>query len=143
VVLILREKFGEAIMNTGRKRKRSIEARAPELKSDLEAGLDEVGKDPSQVGSRSAGQSAGSQGLSAEAETNEDSVEALADTDQALESAAVEGTEDAAGHPERPAHTHQEYGRPDDVPPRKRDVEAPLLQRPRHNVIASATLRPR
>ena len=33
--------------------------RAPERKSDLEAQLDELGTDPSQVGERSAGQSGG------------------------------------------------------------------------------------
>jgi hypothetical protein len=41
----------------------------------------------------------------------------LADTDQALEAASVDGIEDAADHPERPTHTHEEYGRPDDLPP--------------------------
>jgi hypothetical protein len=29
----------------------------------------------------------------------------------------VEGVEDAADHPERPTHTHNDYGRPDDFPP--------------------------
>jgi hypothetical protein len=29
----------------------------------------------------------------------------------------VDGVEDAADHPERPVHTHQEYGHPDDLPP--------------------------
>jgi hypothetical protein len=46
-------------------------------------------------------------------------VEELADTDQALEAATVEGVEDAADHPERPVHTHIEYGRPDDLPPER------------------------
>jgi hypothetical protein len=41
----------------------------------------------------------------------------LAETDRALEAPAVEGVEDAADHPERPVHTHLEYGRPDDLPP--------------------------
>jgi len=41
----------------------------------------------------------------------------LTETDQALEAARVEGLEDAADHPERPVHTHEEYGRPDDLPP--------------------------
>ena len=50
------------------------------------------------------------------AEANEESVEELADTDQAFESAAAEGIEDAADRPARPTHTHGEYGRPDDVP---------------------------
>jgi hypothetical protein len=45
------------------------------------------------------------------------SVEELEETDQALEAATVEGLEDAADHPERPVHTHLEYGRPDDLPP--------------------------
>jgi len=72
----------------------------------------------------SAGQSASSLGLDTEPEATEDSVEDLSDTDQALEAAAVEGSEDAANHPERPTHTHEEYGRPDDVPPRNRKDEA-------------------
>ena len=42
----------------------------------------------------------------------------LSDTNQSWESAAVEGSEDAADHPERPAHTLEEYGRPDGVPPK-------------------------
>jgi len=98
--------------------------RSPELKSDLEAQPDDLGKGPSQVGTQSAGQAASALGLSAEAEAAEDSVEDLSDTDQALEAAAAEGIEDAADHPERPTHTHEEYGHPDDVPPRNRDDEA-------------------
>jgi len=98
--------------------------RAPELKGDLQAQLDELGTDPSEVGNTSAGQSASAQGLSVDPEATEDSVEDLADTDQAVEAAAVEGIEDAADHPERPTHTHEEYGRLDDVPPSKRNDEA-------------------
>lgn len=98
--------------------------RSPELKGDLKAQPDDLGKDPSEVGARSAGQTASSLGLSTKAEASEDSVEELSDTDQALEAASVEGLEDAADHPERPTHTHEEYGRPDDVPPRLRDDEA-------------------
>jgi hypothetical protein len=94
--------------------------RDPQLETDDQAQLDELGDDPAEVGARSAGQSGGSQGLSHIAEANEESVEELADTDQAFESAAVEGVEDAADHPERPTHTHEEYGRPDDVPPKNR-----------------------
>jgi hypothetical protein len=96
--------------------------RDPELEGDEQAQLDELGDDPAQVGTRSAGQSGGSQGLSEVAEANEESVEELADTDQAFESAAVEGVEDAADHPERPTHTHEEYGRPDDIPPMKKSA---------------------
>jgi hypothetical protein len=96
--------------------------RDPELERDEQAQLDELGDDPAQVGTRSAGQSGSSQGLSEVADANEESVEELADTDQAFESAAVEGIEDAADHPERPTHTHEEYGRPEDAPPRKRSA---------------------
>jgi len=101
-----------------------LDERSPELKGDLEAQLDELGTDPGQVGVDSAGQSGDPQQLSDVEEANDESVEELADTDQAIEAAAVEGVEDAADHPERPVHTHEEYGRPDDVPPRKRDDEA-------------------
>src|SRR5690242_16556722 len=102
----------------------NLDERSPERKGDLEAQLDELGSDPSEVGMNSAGQSASSLGLSAEPEATEDSVEDLSDTDQAVEAAAVEGIEDAADHPERPTHTHEEYGNPEDVPPRRRDDEA-------------------
>jgi hypothetical protein len=98
--------------------------RSPELKEDLHAQLDELGNDPRQVGVNSAGQTVSAEGLSIEPESTEDSVEDLSDTDQALEAASVEGIEDAADHPERPAHTHEEYGRPDDVPPRKSHDES-------------------
>jgi hypothetical protein len=98
--------------------------RSEELRRDNQAQLDDLGSDPGQVGSDSAGQSGDSQRLSELEEANEESVEELADTDQAIEAAAVEGVEDAADHPERPVHTHEEYGRPDDVPPRHRDDEA-------------------
>lgn len=100
-------------------RNRSLERDAT-LEGDNQAQLDDLGDDPAQVGARSAGQSGSSQGLSETADANEESVEELADTDQAFESAAVEGVEDAADHPERPTHTHEEYGRPDDARPRKR-----------------------
>jgi hypothetical protein len=102
-----------------RKDEVNLDERSPELKGDLEAQLDELGDDPRQVGIDSAGQSGDAQELSTIAEANEESVEELADTDQALEAAAVEGAEDAADHPERPVHTHEEYGRPDDIPPNR------------------------
>jgi len=103
---------------------KNLDERSPERKGDLEAQPDELGSDPSEVGLNSAGQSASSLGLSNEPEATEDSVEDLADTNQAVEAAAVEGIEDAADHPERPTHTHEEYGNPDDIPPRRRDDEA-------------------
>jgi hypothetical protein len=96
--------------------------RNPQLEGYDQAQLDELGDDPSQVGPRSAGQSGSSQGLSTEAEAQDESVEELADTDQAFESSVAEGVEDAANHPERPVHTHEEYGRPDDLPPLKKSA---------------------
>jgi len=84
---------------------------------DNEAGPDELGNDPRQVGPRSAGQSGDPQRLSTIEDAANESVEELADSDQALEAARVEGVEDAAEHPERPVHTHNDYGRPDDLPP--------------------------
>jgi hypothetical protein len=84
-----------------------------------EAAPDELGNDPGQVGPDSAGQSGDPQRLSRIADATDESVEELADTDQALEAATVVGVEDAADHPERPVHTHIEYGRPDDLPPER------------------------
>lgn len=101
-----------------------LNERSPELRGDNQAQLDELGSDPAQVGSDSAGQSGDPQRLSELEEANEESVEELAETDQAMEAATVEGVEDAADHPERPVHTHEEYGRLDDTPPRRRDDEA-------------------
>jgi len=86
---------------------------------DDEARPDELGEDPGQVGPDSAGQSGDPQQLSSLEDASEESVEELADTDQALEAAAVEGVEDAADHPERPTHTHNEYPNPEDIPPQE------------------------
>jgi hypothetical protein len=86
-------------------------------RGDEQAGPDELGNDPGQVGPDSAGQSGDGQSLSSIADSAEESVQELADSDQALEAGIVEGIEDAADHPERPVHTHVEYGRPDDLPP--------------------------
>ncbi len=88
-----------------------------EYQDKKEAALDEIGNDPRQVGSGSAGQSGDAQRLSITEDADNESVEELDETDQALEAATVEGLEDAADHPERPVHTHVEYGRPDDLPP--------------------------
>jgi hypothetical protein len=106
------------------KRDEFLDERSPERKGDLQAQLDELGTDPGQVGVDSAGQSGDAQGLSNVAEANEESVEELADSEQALEAAAVEGVEDAGDHPERPVHTHEEYGRPDDTPPKRKGNQA-------------------
>ena len=86
---------------------------------DHEARLDELGDDPGQVGSDSAGQSGDAQGLSPIEEANEESVEELSDTDQAYEADVVQGVEDAGDHPEREVRSHQDrdYRRDDDIPP--------------------------
>ena len=107
-----------------KKLNREIDERSPELKGDLEARPDELGTDPGEVGEVSAGHGGELQQLSPVEEVSEESVEELAETDQSLEAAVVEGVEDAADHPERPVHTHEEYGRPDDIPPNRRDDEA-------------------
>jgi hypothetical protein len=104
-------------MATWRKNLPDPDERSPERKTDDQAQMDDLGTDPGEVGPDSAGQSGDPQQLSPVADANEESVEELAETDQAIEAAAVEGVEDAADHPERPVHTHEEYGRPDDVPP--------------------------
>jgi hypothetical protein len=88
-------------------------------RGDERAQMDELGDDPGQVGPDSGGQSGDPQGLSSAADSTDQSVEELADTDQASEAARVEGVEDASDHPERPVHTHLEYGRPDDFPPQR------------------------
>jgi hypothetical protein len=72
-----------------------------EFQDGNEAALDEMGNDPRQVGPESAGQSGDVQRLSITEDADNESVEEL----------------DAADHPERPVHTHLEYGRPDDLPP--------------------------
>ncbi len=82
-----------------------------------EARLDELGQNPGQVGSASAGQSGDTQGLSDIEDASDLSVDELAEEDQALEAGIVDGVEDAANHPERPVHTHEEYSRPEDIAP--------------------------
>ena len=94
-------------------RKRKAEGRT----QDEEARKDELGTDPREVGAESAGQGGGTQRLSTDEDFDNESVDELAESSQAIEAARVEGVEDAADHPERPTHTHNEYGRPDDVPP--------------------------
>ncbi len=104
-----------------KKRKRDEDERSEELRGDDQAELDELGSDPGQVGAESGGQSGSAQRLSSVEDANEESVEELSDTDQAFEAAAVEGVEDAADHPERPVHTHLDYGRlPRDLTPRQK-----------------------
>ena len=87
-------------------------------KRDNEAQLDEQGTDPGQVGPDSAGQSGDMQGLSQEADAADESVEELADTDQAYEAGIVQGIEDADDHPGRPVHTHEDQGKTEEIPPK-------------------------
>jgi hypothetical protein len=96
----------------------SVDERSPELKTDLEAAPEQIPEDIRETEAFTAGQAGDSQDLSPIEDASEESVEELAASGQALEAATVEGSEDAADHPERPVHTHQEYGRPDDLPPR-------------------------
>ena len=75
---------------------------------DQEARPDTLGHDPGQVGPDSGGQSGDTQGLSPIADEAAESVEELADNGQDYEAEAVEGVENAADHPERPVHTHED-----------------------------------
>jgi hypothetical protein len=75
------------------------------------AQVDELGNDPEELASDSAGQSGDAQGLSQIADADEESVEELAETDQAYEAEAVDGLEDAADHPERPVQTREDKAR--------------------------------
>jgi len=73
--------------------------------------IDELGSDPEEAGSDSAGQSGDAQGLSQIADADEESVEELAETDQAYEAGIVDGLEDAANHPEGAVRTRENKGR--------------------------------
>jgi len=64
-----------------------------------------------ELASDSAGQSGDAQGLSRNTDADEESVEELAETDQAYEAEAVDGLEDAADHPERPVQTREDKAR--------------------------------
>jgi hypothetical protein len=76
-----------------------------------ETPLDELENDSEETASDSAGQSGDDEGLSQIAEADGESVEELADTDQAFEAEAVEGVEDAGDHPERPVRTREDKAR--------------------------------
>jgi hypothetical protein len=92
-------------------------------REDDEANLDELGNDPGQVGPDSAGQSGDAQDLSSIADAADESVEELADTEQAFEAEVISGVEDAADHPERPVHTHERLENPPfDNEPEESDV---------------------
>src|SRR6266581_5669481 len=88
-------------------KKLEVSLMAERRNRDNEARMDELGTDPGQVGSDSAGQSGDAQGLSDIEEANEESVEELADTDQAFEADVVQGVEDAGDHPEKKYAPHK------------------------------------
>src|ERR1700689_3067109 len=90
----------------------------------MQHNLTNWGTIPDRWGPDSARQSGDVQRLSYIADAADQSVQELADSDQALEAGIVDGVEDAADHPERPVHTHLEYGHPDDLPPRGGDDES-------------------
>ena len=106
------------------KKKKEKDEHAPERHQDNQAQLDDLGSDPAEVGPDSAGQSGSGQDLSELEDVNEESVEELAETDQAYEASVVEGVEDAADHPERPVHTREDHRDSDDFPSREKDEAA-------------------
>ncbi len=78
---------------------------------DGESQINELGRDPDEARSDSAGQSGDAQGLSQIADSDEESVGELAETDQAYEAGTLDGLEDAANHPERSVRTRENKGR--------------------------------
>jgi hypothetical protein len=109
--------------NVARHNNENEEARSPEQSPEPRPNIDPLDEDSQPVEHSIAGEAGDTQDLSPVEEVNDESVEELAASGQALEASVVEGVEDA-DHPERPAHTHEEYGRPDDVPPERRDEAA-------------------
>lgn len=83
-------------------------SRRADERRDRDAELDEIGSDPGQVGPESGGQSGDTQGLSEDNEAGVESVEGLAEDDQAFEAEVVDGVEDAGDHPERPVQSHED-----------------------------------
>jgi hypothetical protein len=92
---------------------------ARKSRGDEQAQPDELER-PGETGPESAGQSGDQQQLSSIEDAENESVQELAEEDQPLEASVLEGVEDAADHPERPTHTHNEYGRPEDLPPQRK-----------------------
>jgi hypothetical protein len=78
---------------------------------DRDAEFDEKDTESEQTGPESGGQSGDAQGLDADTEAADESVQELAEDDQAYEAGVVEGVEDAGDHPERPVRSHED-GRP-------------------------------
>jgi hypothetical protein len=100
------------------------EERSPGQTPESRPNINPLEEDSQPVEHSIAGEAGDTQDLSPVEEVSDESVEELAASGQALEASVVEGVEDAADHPERPAHTHQEYGRPDDVPPQRNEDAA-------------------
>jgi hypothetical protein len=75
---------------------------------EREAGPDEIGSDPRQVGPGSAGQSGDTQGLPNLGEAAPESVEELVEDDQVYEAEVIEGVEEAGDHPEQPVPSHED-----------------------------------
>jgi hypothetical protein len=84
---------------------------------DKAARLEELGNDPGQTGTESDERSGDTQGLSRVAEMADQSVQELADAGQTYEAEVVGGVEDAADHPEQPAHTHEDQARSTSIEP--------------------------
>ncbi len=84
---------------------------------DNQPQLNELVEDSDQIASDSGGQSGDAQGLSPTEDATDESVEELADTGQDYEAEVVAGLEDAADHPERPTHTHEDQSRSSDLAP--------------------------
>jgi len=78
--------------------------KANELREDHE----KIASDPGQLGPESAGQSGDTQGLEFDNEASDETVQELAEDDQAYEAEAVEGVEEAGDHPERPVRSHED-----------------------------------
>lgn len=78
---------------------------------------DESENEGSELGPDSGGQSGDTQGLSSRADGTDESVEELTETGQDYEAEVLQGTEDAADHPERPVYTREDQPRPPEIPP--------------------------
>lgn len=75
---------------------------------DREAELVEFDANSEQADSESGGQSGDMQGLAADGDAANQSVEELAEEGQPYEAGVVEGVEDAGKHPEAPVRSHQD-----------------------------------
>lgn len=74
-------------------------------------------EDPGQLGPDSGGRSGDPQGLSRIADAADESVEELVENGQAFEADVVAGVEDAADHPGKPVRSHEDFRRPNSIPP--------------------------